>query len=113
MSARGLEQLLGDSDASTFDKNAIKVLFDGEVMHWVGFDFIMVETRDEGGLPFADPDRTSYAYHRSSTGLAIGKDMSANVDWIPIKTSWLSNVLFSAGSVGIDALGIVEITTEE
>lgn len=113
MSARGLDQLLGDSDASTFDKNAIKALFDGEIMHWVGMDFIMMETREEGGLPFASPDRTNYAYHRSSTGLAIGKDMSAAVDWIPFKTSWLSNVLFSAGSVGIDALGIVEITTEE
>lgn len=113
ISASGLEQLLGDSEATTFDKNAIKVLFDGEVMHWVGFDFIMMETRSEGGLPFTDPDRTSYAYHRSAIGLAIGKDMAASVDWIPIKTSWLSNVLFSAGSVGIDALGIVEITTEE
>jgi len=113
LSARGLEQMLGDSDASTFDKNAIKALFEGEIMHWVGFDFIMMETRTEGGLPFSDPDRTSYAYHRSSTGLAVGKDMAAAVDWIPIKTSWLSNVLFSAGSVGIDALGIVEITTEE
>ncbi len=114
MSARGLDQLLGDSDASTFDKNAIKALFDGEIMHWVGFDFIMIETRTEGGLPIdATPDRTNYAYHRTSTGLAVGKDMASSVDWIPIRTSWLSNVLFSAGSVGIDALGIVEVTTTE
>lgn len=114
MSARGLDQLLGDSDANTFDKNAIKALFDGEIMHWVGFDFIMIETRSEGGLPVdATPDRTNYAYHRTSVGLAIGKDMASAVDWIPIRTSWLSNVLFSAGSIGIDALGIVEITTTE
>lgn len=113
MSARGLEQLLGDADANTFDKNAIKALFDGEVMHWVGFDFIMMETRAEGGLPFASPDRTSYAYHRTAVGLAIGKDMASSVDWIPLRTSWLSNVLAKLGSVGIDALGIVEVTTEE
>lgn len=113
ISARGLDQLLGDSDATTFDKNAIKVLFDGEIMHWVGFDFIMLETRSEGGLPISSSDRTSYAYHRTSTGLAVGKDMASSVDWIPIRTAWLSNVLFSAGSVAIDALGIVEITTTE
>lgn len=113
ISARGLDQLLGDSDATTFDKNAIKVLFDGEIMHWVGFDFIMLETRSEGGLPISSSDRTSYAYHRTSTGLAVGKDMASSVDWIPIRTSWLSNVLFSAGAVAIDALGIVEITTTE
>lgn len=113
ISARGLDQLLGDSDATTFDKNAIKVLFDGEIMHWVGFDFIMLETRSEGGLPISSSDRTSYAYHRTSTGLAVGKDMASSVDWIPIRTSWLSNVLFSAGAIAIDALGIVEITTTE
>lgn len=113
ISARGLDQLLGDSDATTFDKNAIKVLFDGEIMHWVGFDFIMLETRSEGGLPISSSDRTSYAYHRTSTGLAVGKDMASSVDWIPIRTSWLSNLLFSAGAVAIDALGIVEITTTE
>lgn len=113
LSARGMEQLLGDADASTFDKNAIKVLFDGEVMHWVGFDFVMMETRSEGGLPLATNDRTNYAYHRTAVGHGVGKEMSSAVDWIPFKTSWLTNVLYSGGSIGIDALGIVEIATVE
>ena len=114
MSARGLDQLLGDSDANTVDRNTIKALFDGEIKHWVGFEFIMIETREEGGLPIdGTPDRTNYGYHRTSVGLAIGKDMASSVDWIPLRTSWLSNVLFSAGAVGIDALGIVETTTTE
>lgn len=114
LSARGLDQLLGDTEANSIDRNIIKTLFDGEIKHWVGFDFIMIETRSEGGLPVdGTPDRTNYGYHRTSIGLAIGKDMSSSVDWIALRTSWLSNVLFSAGSVGIDALGIVETTTTE
>ena len=114
MSARGLDQLLGDTEANSFDRNVIKALFDGEIMHWVGFGFIMIETRSEGGLPIdGTPDRTNYGYHRTSVGLAVGKDMASSVDWIPLRTSWLSNVLFSAGAVAIDALGIVETTTTE
>lgn len=113
-SALGLEALLGDSDADTFDKNAIKALFDGEIMHWVGFDFTMIETRTEGGLTVdGSNDRTNLAYHRTAVGLAIGKDMMTRVDWVATRTSWLSNGLFSAGSIAIDALGIVDITTRE
>lgn len=113
LSARGLEDLLGDDDASTADKNVIRALFDGEIMHWLGFDVIQMEERTEGGLPLSGTTRSCYAYHRGSTGLAIGVDFRTEVNYIPEKTSWLANGLFSAGSVDIDALGIVELTVEE
>lgn len=109
----GMEQLLGDSDASTFDKNTIKALFDGEIGRWLGFDVIEMEDRDEGGLPLASSVRTSYAYHQTAVGLALGIDFRTEVNYIPDMTSWLANGIFAAGSVGIDALGIVEISTTE
>ena len=113
ISAFGLESLLGDTDANTIDKNVIKALFDGEISHWVGFEVIVMETRDEGGLPKPASVRTSYAFHRSAIGLAIGLDFRTEVNYIPQKTSWLANGIFKAGSVAIDALGIVEISTTE
>ena len=114
LAAQGMEDLLGDSDANTTDKNMIKTLFDGEMSHWVGFEIIQMETRTEGGLPVdGTPDRTSYAYHRAAVGLAVGIDFRTEVNYIPEKTSWLANGLFSAGSVDIDALGIVEIASRE
>lgn len=113
ISSEGMEQLLGDGDANTVDKNVIKALYDGEISHWVGFDFIEVEERDEGGLPKASNDRTNFAYHKASTGLAIGMNMRTEVNYIPVKTSYLANGVFSAGSVAIDAEGIVEVTTTE
>lgn len=113
ISAEGMEQLLGDSDANTVDKNVIKALYDGEIQHWVGFDFIEVETRAEGGLPKSGNDRTNFAYHRAGIGLAVGMNMRTEVNYIPVKTSYLANGIFSAGSVAIDALGIAEITTVE
>lgn len=113
ISSVGMEQLLGDSDASTVDKNTIKALVDGEISRWLGFDIIEMEDRDEGGLPVASSVRTSYAYHKAACGLAVGIDFRTEVNYIPNMTSWLANGLFTAGSVAIDALGIVEITTVE
>lgn len=113
-SANGLESLLGDSDASTFDKNAIKALYDGQIMHWVGFDFVMIESRTEGGLAVdGSLDRTNFAYERQAAGLAIGMNMVSEVNYIPQKTSWLSLGRFSSGAVTIDALGLVELTCRE
>jgi hypothetical protein len=112
-STEGKEQLLGDDDANTADKNIIKALYDGEIMHWMGFDFRWMEVRDEGGLPKATNDRTCFCYHKSAAGLAVGIDMRTEVNYIPVKTSWLANGLFTAGAVTIDALGVVEMTTVE
>lgn len=113
ISSEGMEQLLGDDDANTVDKNVIKALYDGEIQHWVGFDFIEVESRAEGGLPKSSNDRTNFAYHKASTGLAVGLNMRTEVNYVPIKTSYLANGIFSAGSVAIDDEGIVELTTVE
>jgi Phage capsid protein len=113
MGAAQLEDLLGDTTATTIDQNAIKVLFDGEITHWVGFEFHVIETRSEGGLPSATGTRTNYAYDRMALGLAIGLDFRTEINYIPVKTSWLTNGIFKAGAVGVDALGIVELTVGE
>lgn len=114
--ANGMYGLLGDADANTFDKNAVKALVDGEISRWLGFDFIVMEDRDEGGLPIATAIRTNYFYHggaRGAIGLAVGIDQRTEVNYIPEKTSWLANGLFKAGSVAIDPEGIVEVSTNE
>lgn len=113
VSAEGLEQLLGDPDASTIDKNVIKALYDGEISHWLGFQIIVMDERAEGGLPKAGNLRTSFFYHREAIGLAVGINMRTEVNYIPVKTSYLANGIFSGGSVAIDALGIVEVETTE
>lgn len=113
ISADGLEQLLGDPDANTADKNTIKALYDGEISHWVGFEFLQMEDRAEGGLPKTALIRTSYAYHKQAVGLAVGINMRTEVNYIPVKTSYLANGLYSGGAVAIDAEGIVEVETTE
>lgn len=108
--------LLGDSDANTFDKNAVKALVDGEITKWLGFTFIEIGDYDEGGLALSGAVRKNFFYHggvRGSMGMAIGIDRKTEINYIPEKTSWLTNGLFANGSVAIDPEGIVEADVTE
>ena len=55
----------------------------------------------------------NYAFHRSAVGLAIGINMKTEINYIPQKTSWLTNGVMKAGSVAIDETGIVKIKCTE
>lgn len=112
-SVKGKEQLLGETEATSSDFNSVKTLVEGTLKSFYGFEFIWIETRTEGGLTIAADQRTNFAWHKQAMGHAVAKDFRTEVHYIPQRTSWLSNGLFSAGSVAIDAFGLVEITTDE
>jgi hypothetical protein len=108
--------MLADTVATSSDYNAVKALVQGELDTWLGFKWLTIENRDEGGLPKVSTTRTCFAYHggmMGSIGLAIKIDFRTEVNYIPEKTSWLANGIFSAGAIGIDAAGIVEINATE
>lgn len=113
-SAIGLEQLLGETSATSSDFNSVKALVNGEMDTFLGFKFVLIEDRDEGGLSVAAGDvRKNFAYHKAALGLAIGMQMQTKIDWIAEKTSWLINGTFSAGAAAIDDSGIIEVLTDE
>ena len=105
LSAAGLAGLLGNTSITSADYNNVKALVSGEINTFMGFQFHVIETRTEGGLAVS-----GYAWHDSAVGVAVGMDVTAKVDWVPQKTSWLCNGLMKAGAVARDADGIVEFT---
>lgn len=113
MSSEALYDMLGDSDADTFDKNAVKALVNGELTKWLGFDIITIGYMGEGGLPKTGDTRSAFAYHKGSMGMGIGMNMRTEINYIADKTSWLVNTLFSACAVAIDAYGMVTISHDE
>jgi hypothetical protein len=113
MSSEALYDMLGDSDADTFDKNAVKALVQGELSTWLGFRIMTVGYMAEGGLPKATNTRSAFAYHQGSLGYGIGMDMRTEINYIAQKTSWLVNTVFSAGAIAIDAYGMVTISHDE
>jgi hypothetical protein len=113
MNANGLEDLLGEEKSTSIDYASVKALVNGEVNTLLGFNFVMIEDRDEGGIALTGNLRKNFAYHKSAIGLAVGIDMRTEMNYIAEKTSWLTNGLYSAGAVGIDSEGIIEVLTYE
>lgn len=114
VSALGLESMLGTTEATSGDYNTVRALVNGEVNTFVGFQFHVVEERDEVGLDITTGDvRHCYAYHEKAIGLAQGIAFRTEVNYVPQKTSWLANGILKAGAVVRDGDGLVEILTDE
>tara|TARA_B100001248_G_C27374852_1_gene453656 strand:+ start:1053 stop:1901 length:849 start_codon:yes stop_codon:yes gene_type:complete len=111
--ANSLSGLLGDERAVSGDFASIKALVSGEINTFLGFNFYVLGDRDEGGLPLSSSDRTIFAFHRSACGMAVNMNQKTEINYVPEKTSFLVNSMFSAGAVAIDDEGIVKITCEE
>jgi hypothetical protein len=112
--ANNLSSLLSETEVTSSDFNTVKALVTGEVDTFLGFKFITLGDRDEGGLAIdGSSDRTIFAFHRDAIGLGIGMGQQSRVDYIPEKTSFLVASMFSAGAVAIDDEGIVSITCRE
>lgn len=112
--ANGLSNLLSETSVTSSDFNSVKALVQGEINTYLGFTFHVLGDRSEGGLAIdGSLDRTCFAFHKDAIGYGEGIAMRTEINYIPEKTSWLVNEVFSAGAVAIDAEGIVQITCRE
>lgn len=112
--ANSLEGLLGETQTTSSDFNSVKALVAGEINTFMGFRIVTIGDRSEGGLAIdGSNDRLVYAFHRDAIGLGVGMNMRTEINYIPEKTSYLVNGMFSAGAVEIDAEGVVKITCRE
>ena len=107
--AGGLGGLLSDDKATNSDFQNIKALVSGEINTLVGFQFIILETRTEGGLTEAGNIVDSWFFQRPAIGLAIGIDMKTEINWIAERTAWLTNGMLKAGAVVRDEGGLVKV----
>lgn len=113
--ASNLSNLLSETSVTSSDFNTVKALVQGDVNSFLGFNFVTIGDRSEGGLTGggSGSDRTVYAWHKSAVGMAEGMGIRSEINYIPEKTSWLVSSMLSAGATAIDAGGIVSITCRE
>jgi hypothetical protein len=112
--ANGISSLLSETAVTSSDFNTVKALVQGEINTFLGFQFHVLGDRTEGGLAIdGSNDRTCFAFHSAAIGYGEGIGMRTEINYIPEKTSWLVNEVFSAGAIAIDAEGIVSITCRE
>ncbi len=112
--AKQKEQFLSSTTVTSSDFNTVKALVAGQIDTFYGFKFITIGSRTEGGLPReAGVQQYAFAYHKQAVGLAIGKDMTTMVDWVPEKLAWQVGCVYSAGAIVIDAEGMVAIDSDD
>lgn len=110
--ANGLSALLDETELTSSDFATVKALAQGSISDFLGFQFIMMGDRDEGGLPLPST-RTSFAFHRDAVGLGVSMAQKTEINYVPEKTSFLVSSMFSAGAIAIDDEGIVKISSTE
>jgi N4-gp56 family major capsid protein len=110
--ANNLAGMLGETEITSADFATVKALVSGEVDTFMGFKFITLGDRDEGGLP-KPSTRTCFAFHKDAMGMGIGMNQKSEINYVPEKTSFLVSSMFSAGAVAIDDEGIVKISCTE
>jgi hypothetical protein len=112
--ANSLASLLSETAVTSSDFNSVKALVQGDINTFLGFTFHVMGDRTEGGLAIdGSNDRTVWAFHKTAVGYGEGIGMRTEINYVPEKTSWLVNEIFSAGAIAIDAAGIVQITCRE
>jgi len=112
--ADSLANLLSETQATSSDFVSMQALNDGQIRSYLGFTFITLGDRDEGGLAIdGSLDRTCFAWHKDSLGYAESIAQRTEINYVPEKTSWLVTAMLSAGAIAVDVDGIVKVTCRE
>lgn len=107
--SKGMEDLLNNVEITSSDYNSVKALTAGDVDTFLGFKFIQLADRTEGGISDDGTNFKGYAYHKRSVGFGINMDIKTSASFIEHKQSWLSIGNLKAGSVLIDSEGVVPV----
>ena len=113
LSASNVRSLMSDDQfvSSFYTEN--RILDRGYFLDYLGINVVTIPQMTEGGLPKSGNIRSALAWHKMSTGMAIGHDFRTEINYMPDRTSWLVNGIFSAGAKVIDNRGVIAIDCDE
>jgi hypothetical protein len=104
VSPQGYYDILSDETIVTAQAGVLSdALRTGVLQNVLGFTIIMsnqlttVNTEDKRG----------FAFHKDAVGMAVGKDITTMVNYVPQKLSTLVSAEFSAGAKVIDLTGVL------
>jgi len=117
INANGFKTLLGETQLTSSDYNTVQALVRGEINTFLGFTFVRIGKRVEGGLPHDGAGTypttgdvvDGFAWQKKAAGEAIGIDMQTSVDWVASKKSHLSSGDYKGNAIIIDEVGIVKV----
>jgi hypothetical protein len=113
LSASNIRSLMQDDQFVSTFYTENRILDRGWILDYLGIHLVTIPQMTEGGLPKTGDIRTALAWHKMSTGMAIGHDFRTEINYMPDRTSWLVNGIFSAGAKVIDNRGVFAIECDE
>jgi len=113
MSASNFRSLLSAQEFTSIDFTANRVIDTAVARQYLGFNLIIIPSMVEGGLPKTGNIRNAFAWQKMGVGAGIGHNFRTEINYIPEKTSWLVNGIFSMGAVVIDNKGVMMIQCDE
>jgi len=101
-----IEDMMGDSQATSADYNSVKLLMTGEIKTFLGFEWVATERLLNDGTP----ERRCMAWAKNSLCLAIGEEPSGRISERDDK-NYSTQVYMSMdiGATRMDETGVVEI----
>ena len=112
MTGAMFRSLLNQQEFTSTFYTANRVLDKGMVRDYLGMNIIVIPTMIEGGLSTAGDIVTALAWHKMSSGMGVGHNFRTEINYIPEKTSWLVNGIFSAGAVVVDDKGVLPVNCD-
>ena len=106
--------LTQETTVASSDYNSNRVLKDGKIGGYYGFDFKKFgNLGEENGLALAANVRNNFFFHKSSIGLVMGMEIDVQIEYHQDYGAHLVTAFFSAGAKVIDELGISFVDTYE
>ena len=104
VSPQGYYDILADTTIVTAQAGVLSdALKTGVINNVLGFTIIMSNQL----TTVNSADKRGFAFHKDAVGMAVGKDITTMVNYVPQKLSTLVAAEFSAGSKVIDLNGVV------
>lgn len=108
LSPKALSEALAITQLTSSDYMQIQAVMNAGIGQALGMNWIMSSM-----LPLNVAARTCFAFNKKSVGVAMGKEVSTEINYIPQRVSTLINTTVSLGAVVIDNLQIAKMTTNE
>lgn len=108
--AESLDDLLGDSTITSMDFNAVRLLMNGDIKAFMGFEWLRTERLTNDG----SSNRQNIFWQKNAVGLAVAAEPRTRIDPRPDKNYATQVYLtMSLGAVRIEDAGVVECAVVE
>jgi hypothetical protein len=110
-SATGLEQLLGTTEVTSFDYNAVKALVSGEIDTWLGFKFVVLP---DGVIKVASNIADYFAFHKTGVCFGMLEELFLRIEERADK-SYSKQVYYelSAGAGRLEEPKVIKVQSDE